>query len=182
MAIIGPDELTELDEHLRRLFQTLHKTAKPAAADVEAARRFLEWVIYPEWEDEGEIDLRPIGWSPALKSSERELLKQLTRSAAALVKSPKDREKTALVEQCKELLKTRGIPFAAEAEKPKLLDRITEARDKFVYQKICKGVASRQIVSLIDQHPEWLGFASESQVIECAAEYARRHGLPLPPG
>ena len=182
MGIIGSDEVGVLDEKLKLMFQTLIQSKKASTADAEAARRLLEWVIYPDWDTASvELDVRPIEWSRGINAGERDLLKHVVRAAAALAKSGKDRDKADLVQRTTELLKARGIAFGSDVEQPKKLDRKTEARDKFVYQKACKGMAAKQILSLIDQHPDWDPFQTDREVKECATRYAQRHNLPLPP-
>jgi hypothetical protein len=182
MTLIGRDELGELDQHVQALFQTLIQNKKASEADRQAARRILEWVIYPEWETAtGELDIRPIQWSDGLPPQLRDVLINLVRSAAALVKAGKDRDKASLVEECETLLRARGVAFGDQlpAGKPQKVDHKTDARDKFIYQKICKGTSAKQVRSLIDQHPDW-DLIPESQVFDCAVRYAQRHSLPLP--
>jgi hypothetical protein len=84
------------------------------------------------------------------------------------------------VQACEELLRSRGVVFGDQVGgKQERVDRQTDARDKFVYQKVCKGTRAKQVVSLIDQHPEW-ELLPESDVFACAVRYAQRHSLPLP--
>ncbi len=181
MTMIGPDELGELDQRVQSLFQTLIQQKKAGEVDQQAARRLLDWVIYPEWDTPEELDVRPIQWSGGLAPQQRDMLIQISQAAAALAKGGKDRHKAELVEQCEALLRSRGVTFGdqvAEA-KPQRVDARTDARDKFIYQKICKGSPPKKIRDLIDQHPDW-DLIPEGQVFTCAVRYAQRHGLPLP--
>jgi hypothetical protein len=181
MPMIGPNELGELDERVRTLFQTLIQSKKTSDADRPAARRLLEWVIYPEWETASEIDVRPIQWSDGLPPPQRDVLVDLVRAAAALVKSGKDRDKASLVQECESLLRARGVVFGDQLPngKPQRVDQRTDSRDKFIYQKICKGTSLNKVRDLIDQHPDW-DLVPEAQIFDCAVRYAQRHSLPLP--
>ena len=87
------------------------------------------------------------------------------------------------MEECEALLRARGVTFGDQlpAGKSERVDRKTDARDKFIYQKICKGTPPKQVRSLIDQHPDW-DLIPEAQVVDCAVRYAQRHSLPLPKG
>src|SRR5690606_36336720 len=111
---------------------------------------------------------------------ERESIIQVARAAAALARGGKEREKATLVEACEAALRGRGVTFGhQEAGKPQKVDRQTDARDKFIYQKVCKGAAARQVRDLIGEHPHW-ELVPEAEIFNCAVAYAQRHGLPLP--
>lgn len=182
MTMIGPDELGELDQRVQSLFQSLIQNKKASDADKQAARRLLDWIIYPEWETQSaELDVRPIEWSEGLPPPHRNLLIAVARAAADVAKTGKDRDKAGLVEACEALLRARGVVFGDQlpAGKPERVDSKTDARDKFIYQKICKGSTAKAVRSLIDQHPDW-DLIPESQVFNCAVRYAQRHSLPLP--
>lgn len=182
MTMIGPDELGELDRRVQALFQGLIQNKKSNDSDQQSARRLLEWLIYPEWETpSAELDVRPIQWSDGLPPPHRELLIVVARAAAELAQSGKDRDKANLVESCEELLRARGIAFGDQfpVSKPDRVDSRTDARDKFIYQKICKGSSPKAVRSLIDQHPDW-DLMPEAQLFHCAVRYAQRHSLPLP--
>src|SRR5262245_8086564 len=98
MVMIGPDELAELDQRLQSLFQTLIQNKKTNEADKQAARRFLEWAIYPDWDaGKPELDVRPIQWSDGLHPTVRDRLVDVARSAAAVVRAGKDRDKSDLI-------------------------------------------------------------------------------------
>jgi hypothetical protein len=183
MGMIGSDDVGEFDERLRRMFETLIQSKSATPDDAEAVRRFLEWVIYPDWDrDPKHLDVRSIEWSEGLNEVDRALLIEIARSGAALVRSGKNRDKPPLIEQCKLMLKMRCIPFAeADDEPAKKFDRRTEARDKFIYQKACKSAPAKQILGAIDQHPDWELPKSADEMFEIAKRYAQRHNLPLPP-
>lgn len=182
MTMIGPDELGELDQRVQALFQGLVQNKKAGDSDQQSARRLLEWLIYPEWDTQSaELDVRPIEWSGGLPPQHRDLLITVARAAADLAKSGKDRDKAGLAEACEALLRARGVTFGDQlpAGKPERVDGRTDARDKFIYQKICKGSSPKSVRSLIDQHPDW-DLIPEAQIFNCAVRYAQRHSLPLP--
>lgn len=182
MVMIGRDELPEMDARLQSLFQTLAQGKKTSDADKQASRLFLEWAIYPDWEAAKDLDVRPIQWSDGLHPTMRDRLIDIIRSAAALVRAGKERDKADLVEACGEVLRARGIVFGDQvaAEKPAKVDKQTDARDKFVYQKVCKGTSAKQIRDLVSQVAHWDLLPSEDEVFACAVRYAQRHSLPLP--
>jgi hypothetical protein len=186
MVMIGLDDLDEakeLDERLQALFQALIQNRKATDADRHSWRQFLDWLIYEDWETHTkELDIRPIQWSDGLAPAHRDLLIGVARAAAELVKSGKDRDKSALVQACEELLRDRGVAFGEQidGQQPQRVDRQTDARDKFIYQKVCKGSRPEQVLALIDQHPDWESL-TEREVFDCALRYSQRHGLPLPP-
>jgi hypothetical protein len=184
MVMIGIDDLDllkELDERLQALFQQLIQSKKLSEADQHATGRFLDWLIYTDWETHTEeIDIRPIQWSDGLAPPQRDLLVDVARAAADVVKSGKDRNKAGLVRSCEEFLRARGVAFGVQANGAKRVDRQTDARDKFIYQKVCKGTPPKQVLSLVEQHPEW-EVLPEAEVFDCAVRYSQRHGLPVPP-
>src|SRR4051812_23883474 len=97
--MIGLDELPDLDRRLQDLFHVLIQSKKVSESDQYAARSFLEWVIYEEWEAGApEIDIRPIQWSEGLEPPQRNVLIEVARAAAALVTGGKDRDKSALLQ------------------------------------------------------------------------------------
>jgi hypothetical protein len=183
MGMIGPEEVGELDERLLKLFQTLVHTKDACAADAEAARRFLEWVIYPDWERDKELEVRAIEWSEGLNEFERPMLTEIARAACDLVRSGKNRDKPPLVERCRLMLRLRCVPFGDVelAEPAPKVDRRTDARDKFAYEKICKGAPPKQVLAAIDQHPDWDLPKTVDELYDFAVLYSRRHSLPLPP-
>jgi hypothetical protein len=181
MAMIGQDDLAEFDERLRSFYSTLLQSSKPAAADVAGARVFLSWVIYPDWEAADELDVRPIEWSDGLNPEGRQALVDVVRTAAAMVKSSRGRGKEELLAACQRLLKLRGVQFGDSARSASV-DRETDARDKFIYQKVMRGTSPKQILNLVGQHPQWDLVGDEVEILEHAVEYARRHRLPMPRG
>jgi hypothetical protein len=176
------DEMKELDQRLQTLFQSLIQSKKTSEADRQSSRRFLDWLIYEDWETHTtELDIRPIQWSEGLVPPERDMLIALAHAAADLVKTGKDRDKVALREACEQWLRSRGVAFGDQLNgERQRVDRQTDARDKFVYQKLCRGTQPSKVLALIDQHPEW-ELLPEAEVLACAVRYSQRHGLPLPP-
>jgi hypothetical protein len=182
MVMIGADELPEMDKRLQSLFQTLVQSKKTSDADKQASRLFLEWAIYPDWDSLKDVDVRPIQWSDGLHPSMRDRLVDIVRSAAAVARTGKDRDKADLVQACEEVLRARGVVFGDQtvAAKSAKVDKQTDARDKFVYQKVCKGTPAKQVLDLMSQVAHWELLPSEDEVFACAVRYAQRHSLPLP--
>jgi hypothetical protein len=180
MPIISSEELGELDERLRKLYEKLSRRPKATTGDLEVVRHFMAWIIYPEWEQQQGLDLRPIEWSDGLDLYLRQVLSEVARNAATFVRTGRSKHKAALQSACKSMLIIRGVEFGRE-EEPAEVDAETDARDKYIYQKVCKGARAKQVKALIEQHPKWKALATEEEVRECAVRYAKRHDLPLPP-
>ncbi len=85
MVMIGIDDedlLKELDERLQALFQLLIQSKKVAETDQHATGRFLDWLIYTDWETHTEeVDIRPIQWSDGLAPPLRDMLIEVARAA-----------------------------------------------------------------------------------------------------
>jgi|GEM_PF-1619046 len=178
MPMIGPDELPELDQKLARLVQQLGASKKPDPQDIQLCRELLDWLIYEGWEDAEELDVRPIAWSDCLSESERQNLANLALAAQQFVGSRAKDDKAIVLEMGQVMLNLRGVQLF-ESAKPKkdILDHKTEARDHYVYERLCKGVSPARIASAIEQHPEW-DVIAVGELEACADAYAQRHELP----
>ncbi len=162
-----------------RCVATLERSKRTDDEDLKAIRDLLDWVIYPDW-DEGEPDLRGLAWSDGLPPDARQAMVVVTLAGANFVKSSKRSDKAALLGACERVMEICGVRRKETPAAGQLLDKQTEARDKFVYDKVCKGTAPEQIQDSIEQHPKWESLADEADVRTCAIEYARRHGLDPP--
>lgn len=62
--------------------------------------------------------------------------------------------------------------------KKRLLDAATEARDKWIYNQCCKGVAYETIaIRLKKKSSKWQRIESKQGIQSAAQRYAKRHGL-----
>jgi hypothetical protein len=67
------------------------------------------------------------------------------------------------------------------AEKAKR-DKLTDARDKWVYEQCCKGEAYDSISrQLPNKNAKWARISTKQGILDCARRYAERKGLPKPP-
>ena len=61
-------------------------------------------------------------------------------------------------------------------------DKATEARDKWIYDQCCKGVAYDSIArNLSKKNPKWARIGTKQGILACAKRYAKRKRLPEPP-
>ena len=61
-------------------------------------------------------------------------------------------------------------------------DRLTDSRDKWVYDQCCAAVAYDTIARrLSKKNPKWGPIKTKQGILDCAKRYARRNGLPMPP-
>ena len=61
-------------------------------------------------------------------------------------------------------------------------DKLTEARDKWVYNECCKGTAYDSIArNLPKRNTKWPRISTKQGILACAKRYAKRNGLPDPP-
>src|SRR5262249_35485275 len=71
-----------------------------------------------------------------------------------------------------------GASGQATSGRPVRKDRKTEARDKWIYEQCCKGVAYDSISrNLSKKNPKWLRIGTKQGIRDCAMRYAKRHGL-----
>ena len=80
--------------------------------------------------------------------------------------------------------KTTKPPEPTAASKPRKVqrDKLTEARDKWVYDQCWKGVAYDSIArNLPKKNPKWNQIITKQGILACAKRYAKRNGLPDPP-
>lgn len=74
---------------------------------------------------------------------------------------------------------------SGEAEGPVERDKLSEARDKWIYQQCCKGVAHdsivRELKKMVEKKKGWRIVSSKQRVQQIGNEYADRHGLSRPP-
>lgn len=177
MPMIGPDELPELDQKLSRLVEQFQASKKPEPQDIQYCRELLDWLIYEGWEDAEELDVRPIAWSDCLSERERQNLANLALAAQQFVASRAKDDKATVLEIGQAVLNLRGVSLV-DRNKPKdILDKKTEARDRYVYERLSKGQSAARIVAAIEQHPEW-DILPADQLESCAEAYAQRHQLP----
>jgi hypothetical protein len=67
-------------------------------------------------------------------------------------------------------------------QRPILRDESTEARDAWIYDQCCKGVAYTTIISTLRKdHKDWAQIKSKQGITDAAKRYAQRHTKPLPP-
>ena len=177
MPMIGPDELPELDQKLARLVEQFQASKKPEPQDIQFSRELLDWLIYEGWEDAEELDVRPIAWSDCLSESERQNLANLALAAQQFVGSRAKDDKAMVLEMGQAMLSLRGVQLADRAKPKDILDHKTEARDRYVYERLSKGQTPARIVAAVEQHPEWEVIAAD-QLQACAEAYAQRHQLP----
>ena len=65
---------------------------------------------------------------------------------------------------------------------PAKLDKLTEARDKWVYNECCKGTAYDLIArNLPNKNHKWARIDTKQGILACAKRYAKRHRKPEPP-
>ncbi len=177
MPMLGPDELPELDHRLKQFVERLLATKKPSPEDGKACREMLAWLIYDEWEESEELDVRPIAWSECLSERERQNLATLAVAARQLVIDGDLEAKSNLIEMGRMMLEIRGLRIIEPGKRKDVLDKKVEARDRYVYERLCKGYALARVVAAIDQHPEWDSLPADA-LAACADEYALRHELP----
>lgn len=187
MAMISEGDLPELDDRLQWLMDDLHSPIKKTPHRAQSAGEFLEWVIYPEWRDESQLDLRPIQWSDGLDQAAKQALIAASGAAAKFVRSKSQSDEAALRDSIKAMAKLRGLTVpAAPAPLPPAprgdakADKKADARDKFIYEKLIGGTPARKLRAMISQHPDWDLVESDHDVEELAKRFAVRNELPLP--
>jgi hypothetical protein len=75
-----------------------------------------------------------------------------------------------------------AIPTIARKTRTVRRDKPTEARDKWIYEQCCKGVAHDTIAIRLKKKPTtWVRITRKQGIFACAKRYAERHALPLPP-
>ncbi len=74
------------------------------------------------------------------------------------------------------------VPFSERAredareKRPVKCDRLTEARDKWVYNECCKGTAYDSIArKLPKKNANWEIIETKQGILACAKRYAKRH-------
>ncbi len=177
MPMLGPDDLPELDQRLTQFVERLLISKKPTPDDVKLCRSLLAWLIYDEWEETEELDMRPIAWSECLSEQERQNLATLAFAARQFVTERNGAAKTGLIDMGRTMLEIRGLHVVTPGKRKDILDKKVEARDHYIYERLCKGYSAERIAAAIDQHPEWDSIPPE-ELHHRANEYAQRHELP----
>lgn len=187
MAMISEEDLPELDDRVQWLMDDLHSPIKKTPHRAQAAGEFLEWVIYPDWHETPQLDLRPIQWSGGLAQDVKQALSAAAGAAAKFARSKSQGDEGALRDSIKAVAKLRGLNLPAAPppmpETPRgdaKADKKTDARDKFIYEKLIGGTPARKLRATISQHPDWDLVESDADILALAKRFAIRHELPLP--
>lgn len=103
--------------------------------------------------------------------TQQEAVDELTRIANRL-----ESEDAARCDGTPVARRNRRQPSRAEKAKR------TEARDQWVYEQCCRGVAYDTIARrLTKKNPKWQAITTKQGILDCARRYAERHGMPPPP-
>jgi hypothetical protein len=187
MSMISEEDLPELDDRVQWLMDDLHSPIKKTPHRAKAAGEFLEWVIYPDWQETPELDLRPIRWSGGLNHESKESLVVAAQAAAKFARSKSQGDEAALRDSIKALAKVRGLsvpaapaPLPAAPRGDAKADKKADARDKFIYEKLTGGVAANKLRKMISQHPDWDLVETDDDVATLAKRFAQRNNLPPP--
>jgi hypothetical protein len=83
--------------------------------------------------------------------------------------------------------RSKGLPAKQRSANQKqsrqrVRDKLTESRDKWVYQQCCKGVPYDTIaLRLPKKNKRWRRITTKQGILACARKYAEDNGHPLPP-